>query len=273
MSTIGNAFADTYAVDGVIIKVDLSGVDTRQHFIGKMRDELRTLTPHLDDKQFTKGFKPQVYYMDRDRYRAIVKVNLYGPVAQVADKLPAGMIAQVNEVHFKSYAVFYMGTDSEDLRKALFEADEQGQQLNLFGAKEQRHADKGDGKGWRIGDRNSDYHFVGYRRAGQRLGVEIRVKDRPVKRMAAEAVEMSAEYGLNDHSAWRLFFTKLAKVGGDRFDADLTRKSVDLNQYVRGFTDERYISEAEFHCRLLDSEGDIAMYHRYGDDIPANSVH
>lgn len=236
MSALGNAFADTYYVDGVVLKTRLSGADTRQVYLSALRQRLLELHPECDPKSFDAKFKVKIYYMDKDRYDSVVKVSMYGWLAESALQLRAGYLANLNEVHLKSH-VFSLDPDWADrLQAALSEFASGGQQLALFGPKPKPHPEKGDGKGWRIGDRNSDYHFASYSRVGHRTGIEVRVQDAAVKRLANEALELAVNHGLSDESAWRVVFSKAAKVGADRFARDLELKCVAAPTFFSGFT-------------------------------------
>lgn len=238
MSTLGNAFADTSYVDGVVFKFDLRGADVRQQTISDLRARLRGYANHLDEKSFNAKFKPQIYYMDKERYRAIVKVTIYSDVAAASRNLPAGYIAYVTEAHLKAHMFSFNDPDLDSLREALKEEPEGGQQLSLFGPKNEVHKTKGDGKGWRIGDRNSRFHFASYKRRGQRPGLEVRVGRDPVVRVRNEVLDLSTGYGLNDVKAWDLLFTKLAKIGGDRFAHDMELKQMAACNFFSGFTSD-----------------------------------
>lgn len=238
MGFLGNAFTSASFVDGVIMKADLKGVDVRQHFVSTLREELLKSLPGISERDFIRGFKPQMFYMDRERYRCIVKVQLTGDVARAAEHLRAGYIALVTGVHVKA-GVFSLNEDWDlALSEALYKSANAGQQLTLFKEKVLEHDEKGTGRGWRIGDRNADYHFASYKRRGQRVGIEVRVQDRPILRLRAECVELAAEHNLNDKNAWRLLFRKAAKVGADRFDRDLSLKGIEPLAFFSGFTED-----------------------------------
>jgi hypothetical protein len=262
MSSFGNAFADTYAIDGLIFKVRTSGWDIRQNVIGWMQDFFKEGFTGTE-KDFARLFQFKIFNMSTDKNQAIVRFQVYGSLCNRALDLPAGQLAFLNEAHFKSYAVNDGDPALDKLRDAIYDS-EGGQQANLFGASAHTNLQKGDGRGWRIGDRKSDYHFVCYTRTGQRPGIEVRVKDAPVRRMAAESVELSAVHSLKDRNAWLVMLGKLAKLAADRLYADLARKGIEANDHVRGFTDEK--SMVVHHEFAVRSTLDENSYRYRGDD-------
>lgn len=237
MSTFANAFTDTYAVDGLILKVMTSAWDIRQQVMSHMRDFLREGFDG-DDKAFDKMFQAKIFNMSTDKTKAIVRFQIYGSLCRRALQLPAGYLAYLNEVHIKSYAHTPEDPSLDKLRDAIY-ASEGGQQASLFGASQYTNVQKGDGRGWRIGDRKSDYSFVCYTRRGQRPGIEVRVKDAPVRRNCVQAIEAAVALGANDYSTWCLVISRVAKAGALRLEQDLTKKGIAPNDFIKGFTDER----------------------------------
>lgn len=230
------AFKSASTLDGIVFKKDLLGVDQRQSYVAALRQLVREQATDVDEATFNKKFKVKVFYMDTDRYRAIVKVSLYGFLAYKAMNLDASYIEDVFELHFKAYAVYHNEAAEVGMRTDLFNAEEAGQQLVLFGKKETAHPEKGTGKGWRIGSRKSDYHFAAYKRRGERAGIECRVKDSPIRRVAKQAAEYQARFEGTDRTAWSHLFAETAAVASARLASDLEKKGLNPHQYIRGFT-------------------------------------
>lgn len=235
MDAFAMAFSNTAALDGVIFKFDTGGWDIRQQTIANLRNSLMELRP-MSQRDFERLFKVHIFNMTTDKTRAIVKIEVFGELAKACINLPAGYLGNLHGLHLKSYVFSVADPEGDILRARIFES-EGGQQTTLFGAQQVDHASKGSGKGFRVGDRKSDYHFVAYTRRGQRMGLEMRVQDRPIRRTAAEVLEFAAQASITDRGAWLVTCQRVASLAAERFTRDMAVKNIPITSHVSGLTD------------------------------------
>jgi hypothetical protein len=220
------AFAATAKLDGLIFKFDTHDEQHRQIVCGKLRTMLVNACP-LPEDDMKRSFKVNVYWMDKQRARAIVKVGVYGPLLRAIEHLPASLIANVFEAHFKSWAAD--GDESlfrEFCSRTVWASG--GRQATQFGQKANPNSNKGSGFGLRVGDRNSDYSFVFYRRRGQNVGLEARIKDRACYTRCIKALDIVSRTSSTDSEAWETALAVLAGAAGSMFERELRVKNEKL---------------------------------------------
>jgi hypothetical protein len=232
------AFKDTYTIDGCIFKIDTSSWDIRNSVVERFKETLvkgLKLTP--EDMKAHVHIK--FFNMSKDSNRAIVRIQLTGWPANHAPDLFGNYVHDLTELHLKSFIVGVPSGDSElQLQRELLES-ESGQQLTLFGGTSSYAGNKrkGTGRGIRIGSRKSDYNFVLYRRAGERMGLEVRVKDAAMLRARDKAIAAYTSGDVTGRSAFDAVVKAVSVIGATQFYNDLTLKGIAIGKIAMHLTD------------------------------------
>lgn len=226
-----SAFAQTAHIDGVVFKFDTPDEQHRQRIATRLRELVQMHYQPADTREHERLFKVKVFNMTTDRSRAIVKFSLYGGYALAVTQLPAALVPNLFELHLKSYAYGL----ADDRVKPLYDTliwSQKGRQPTLYGQHPNPNSKKGSGVGVRIGDRNSDYGFVFYKRPSQRLGLELRIKDKACFARTVKALDLGVKSGWDDSSIWQAVINTLCHAAAQEFVRDVRSKGVDLAEFM-----------------------------------------
>lgn len=231
-------------IDGVTLKFDTPDEQHRQRIASKLAAMLQTHYMPEDVKEHERLFKVKVFNMTKDRSRCILKIHLYGGYALAVSQLPASIASAVFEMHFKAYASQFDDGAVKPLYDAIIWA-KGGRQPTLYGQHPNPNSKKGKGVGIRVGDRNSDYGFVFYKRPSQRLGVELRIKDKAAFSRITKALDLGIAASWDDATIWATVVRTLQHAAATEFIRDLRSKGVDLGSQMALTDDRRAYGDGE----------------------------
>lgn len=225
------AFQSTAHLDGIVFKFDTVDEQQRQHIGTRLKEMINKNAWFEDTKHFHRCFKVTLFNMDKTRSRMIMKVGLFGAALKAVDRFPASLLANVHEVHYKAYTSIDDPAVTKDLYGRIVWGTG-GRQPTLYGQHPNPNSTKGTGVGVRIGDRNSDYGFVFYRRPAQRMGLELRIRDKACWSRANKALDFTVKYGQEDREAWQTLHRTLMHAASEEFVRDVRAKGIDLAEYL-----------------------------------------
>lgn len=238
------AFALAAHIDGVVFKFDTPDEQHRQRIATRLRELVQMHYTPADTREHDRLFKVKVFNMTADRSRAIVKFSLYGGYALALTKLPAALAPNLFELHLKAYAYGMRDEQVKPLYDKLIWS-QKGRQPTLYGQHPNPNSKKGSGVGVRIGDRNSDYGFVFYKRPSQRLGLELRIKDKACFSRTTKAIDIGVKAGWEDSVVWQTVLNTLCHAASTEFVRDVRGKGVDLAEFMLLTEHSRDASDAE----------------------------
>lgn len=230
MFTFAEAFQHTAHVDGILLKFDTHDEQQRQAIAGRVRDMVQAHYTPIDMAEHNRLFKVRLFNMSKDKTRQIMKVGLYGQYCRVIHNAPAAILRYLHEAHFKAYCEGLDDKEFDRLRQHIAFASG-GRQPTIYGDHPNPNSKKGSGRGARIGDRNSDYNFVMYKRPAQRVGLELRIMDKACWSRAVKALDFATANGLDDASAWQIAYRTLMVAAAEEAVMDYRAKGIDLSDY------------------------------------------
>ena len=225
-----------FVCDGLVFKWQADDADFRQHSIADLLAWLEDQCDDISEKDFKRLVKVHIFNMAKDHTRAIAKVEVFGTVARCVNTMPLRFANWLVGMHVKT---FFDGiTTDEFVEMCRHINDGVGfQQPVLFGPNPHGKADKGTGRGLRIGDRESGFGMVLYERAGQRPGLELRVQ-KGVFVTASRAIRevLKREPTLSSGVIFTLLFDAACLAGTCRLDRELLARGTDLGEYAPRIT-------------------------------------
>lgn len=170
----------------------------------------------------------------------VTKIEVFREWAEACITLPVRFLTFVTGVHMKAF--YEVPLSGPDIREDLVRY-EGGQQASIFSKAQKPGGVKGDGRGWRIGQRKSDMCSVGYKRRGQRDGLEVRVSGAALSRMRQELLASFDAARLRDSAAWAILFSNVALAGAERLRRNLEKKGLSPFDYFELFIDQPTFGE------------------------------
>lgn len=174
--------------------------------------------------------------------------------------LDLSWLARVIEVEMKTYLVEHEPGKFDGFIDSV---QNSWGKLNTYVYQNGNRASKAKGqrsKSATIGSKKADKNVKAYKRQGEHAGLEVGVRGKTVKKLAATTLEYrDVVPGLEGQRAlWQTFFLRCARIGFLATARELTERGIDLGAFFRYFTDETD-EKAEFtidHTNIImDSDG------------------
>jgi len=224
--------------DGFILKLQIPDAAGIQNFICDFWAVAGAYGFRETDTVTRRFIKVRILNMGSDVRGKVVKIECYGAAATLFYDLPPWLSSQVASIHIKAYIHGAGPADFTAFREELM-GTTGNQQLTLFDEKRRASSNKGTGEGLRIGDRDSDFHLVAYKRTGERASIECRVSGAALRRLVGEVKSL---YGASDEMQKHFsngVLISARRYAGKRLFKELDSRGVDLAEFCEGFTDVR----------------------------------
>lgn len=187
---------------------------------------------------------------------ALWSLTLVGDAARVYQVLPWSITGALVEMHVKTYLHERAEGAYEAFGDATWEAPTVVN-LSRIKSKPRKGSSKGTGAaGVRIGSRKSDKHAVAYRRVGELVGLEARVRDQELKKAVAmveharAAVAAGGTDTMSDPSSWHALKAVVSAVGYNYVLTLLRKMGVNIAEYF---------THADRHPRSTMGQGNAAL--------------
>lgn len=230
---LAQAFAAFSVLDGLEYKHLSPSPDHRQFVVEGIWNSLDPDCSERFQLPMSRMARVRIFNMRGDA--TIIKTSLMGVrtlewaqrLNWYADKLTA--------YHFKAFLWGCSFEDFSDLCSDIFNSAGR-QQATLFGDKPKRNAPKGRGVGFRIGNRTSDFHTVGYMRRGELPAIEVRVSGAAAHRLMSRCLGMVSDNIELQRSLRVYAIATAAGECGKRLMSQFQSRGINLAEYAEALT-------------------------------------
>lgn len=248
-------YSASCATDGFLLKMQIPDEAGIQNFVCDFWTVAGSYGFRENDPVSRRFIKVRILNMGSDVRGKVVKIECYGAAAAMFPDLPPWLSTQTASIHVKAYMHGIGPEDFTALRGELM-GTTGNQQLTLFDEKRRASANKGTGEGFRIGDRDSDFHLVAYKRTGERASIECRVGGAAMRRLVRETV---TQYGPSDGMQKFIsngILLSARRYASKRLFKEFDSRGVELAEFCEGFTD----SVAEHYTRPVVGRFDTGRF-------------
>lgn len=177
------------------------------------------------------------YHRGKDRAGTILQLTW--KACDLCYSLSPGWMGRCQEVEMKAYVDERFEGAFEAFLDHLAASDELGR-LNTHFYTNGAHASTKKGKRSRsvtMGSKKSEKSVKAYKRQGERPGLEVAVRGKAVKKIAADVADyVDGQMNPDDvRKLWRVFLRRVARVGFAAAYVELVKRQVDLSKYFEAF--------------------------------------